>query len=130
MNNKNIEPTWIDSKDWEDFNRGMYENGNNIEIIKACKKILTADNLKESMRQVPINFPKATLVNFTNRMFNPISWLGQATCNILVNAKAQETCRAWMTMTKEEQQRANNIAKEVIKEWRANHENIQSKKCL
>ncbi len=130
MNNKNLEPTWIDSKDWEDFNRGMYENGNNIETIRACKKILTADNLKESMRQVPINFPKATLVNFTNRMFNPISWLGQATCNILVNAKAQETCRAWMIMTKEEQQRANNIAKEVIKEWRANHENIQSKKRL
>ena len=69
-------------------------------------------------------YPIATKVNFTNKMFNPVSWLGQATCNLLIGAKAQETCQGWMLMTKEEQEKANNIAKEVIEEWRNNYENL------
>ena len=124
MKNKQIEPVWIDSEEWEDFKRGMYENGLDIATINECKMILTSSELKEYMSKVPEYFPKATLMNFTNKMFNPVSWLGQATCNMLINAKAQETCRAWMMMTKEEQDQANNIAKDVIKEWRANYENL------
>lgn len=130
MKNKQIEPVWIDSEEWEDLQRGMYDNGNNIETIKKCKEILTSNDLYKQMTRATMFFPKSTLVNFTNRMFNPVSWLGQATCNMIANAKAQETCRAWMMMTKEEQEKANYIAKQVIKEWRANYENIQSKECL
>lgn len=122
---KRIRPVWRNYKEWECFKNGMYENGHNEEIVKQCYEILTSNNLKENMFDTTITYKIATKVNFTNRMFNPVSWLGQATCNRLINATAQEVCQAWLTMTKEQQDKANNIAKEVIEEWRQNYESIQ-----
>lgn len=124
-NKNNIKPIWKNYKHWEDFKNGMYQNGNNQEIIKQCYEILTSDDLKEKMTDTSKTYEISTKVNFTNKMFNPVSWLGQATCNLLIGATAQETCRAWLMMTKEQQTKANNIAKEVIKEWRENYENLQ-----
>lgn len=122
---RNINPVWKNYRNWECYQNGMYENGHDTEIVKQCYEILTSDDLKEQMADTTITYEIATKVNFTNRMFNPVSWLGQATCNRLINATAQEVCQAWMTMTKEQQDWANNIAKEVIEGWRQNYENIQ-----
>ena len=120
-----IKPIWQNYRNWECYKNGMYQNGHDTEIIKQCYEILTSKNLKEEMYDTTITYEIATKVNFTNQMFNPISWLGQATCNRLINATAQEVCQAWMSMTKEQQIRANNITKEVIKEWKEKYENIQ-----
>lgn len=122
---KTINPIWENYRNWEDYKNGMYENGHNEEIIKKCYEILTNDDLKNNMIDTSKTYEISTKVNFTNQMFNPVSWLGQATCNLLLGATAQETCRAWLMMTKEQQDKANNIAKEVIEEWRKEHENIQ-----
>jgi len=121
----NIKPVWQNYRNWECFKNGMYENGHNKEIILKCYDILTNENLKKDMCDTTIIYEIATKVNFTNKMFNPISWLGQATCNRLINATAQEVCQAWMSMTKEQQEWANGVAKEVIEEWRNNYEGIQ-----
>ena len=125
MKKSTIKPIWKNYRTWEDYQNGMYKNGNDKEIIRQCYEILTNDNLKENMSDTTITYEVSAKVNLTNKMFNPISWLGQATCNLLIGATAQETCRAWMMMTKEEQTKANNIAKEVIEEWRIKNENIQ-----
>jgi hypothetical protein len=119
---KNIKPIWEDYRNWEDYKNGMYENGHSDDIINQCYEILTSDNLKQEMYDTTITYEISTQVNFTNQMFNPVSWLGQATCNRLINATAQETCNAWMMMSKEQQEWANNIAKEVIEEWRNKYE--------
>lgn len=124
MKKANIIPVWKNYRQWEDYKNGMYENGHNIEIVKQCYEILTSDNLKENMTDTTKTYTISTKVNFTNKMFNPVSWLGQATCNLLIGATAQETCQAWLTMTKEQQDKANNIAKEVIQEWRDKYENL------
>lgn len=121
---KNIKPIWEDYRNWEDYKNGMYENGHSDDIINQCYEILTNDNLKQEMYDTTITYEISTQVNFTNQMFNPVSWLGQATCNRLINATAQETCNAWMMMSKEQQEKANNIAKEVIEEWRNKYENL------
>lgn len=118
-------PIWENYRKWEDYQNGMYQNGNNKEIILQCLEILTSNDLKEKMIDTSITYPISTKVNFTNKMFNPVSWLGQATCNLLIGATAQETCSAWMMMSKEQQTKANNIAKEVIKEWREKNESLQ-----
>lgn len=123
--NKNIKPIWIDYKNWECYKNKMYENGHDREIVKQCYEILTSDDLKQKMIDTSNTYEIATKVNFTNQMFNPVSWLGQATCNLLIGATAQETCEAWISMTKEQQDKANNIAKEVIEEWRNNFESLQ-----
>lgn len=122
---KKIKPIWEHYSKWECYKNGMYLNGHNKEIVKQCYEILTSSNLKEEMYDTSVTYEVATKVNFTNQMFNPISWLGQATCNRLINATAQEVCEAWISMTKEQQDWANNIAKEVIEEWRNNYENLQ-----
>ena len=124
MKKANITPVWKNYRQWEDYKNGMYENGHNKEIVKQCYEILTSDNLKENMTDTTRTYTISTKVNFTNKMFNPVSWLGQATCNLLIGATAQETCQAWLTMTKEQQDKANNIAKEVIHEWRDKYENL------
>lgn len=122
--NKKIKPVWEDYRNWEDYKNGMYENGHSDDIINQCYEILTSENLKQEMYDTTITYEISTQVNFTNQMFNPVSWLGQATCNRLINATAQETCNAWMMMSKEQQEKANNIAKEVIEEWRNKYENL------
>ncbi len=122
--NKNIKPIWENYNNWECYKNGMYQNGNDKEIIAQCYEILISDNLKEEMVDTTITYEIATKVNFTNRMFNPVSWLGQETCHRLINATAQEVCSAWMSMSEEQQKKANNIAKEVIEEWRKNYENL------
>lgn len=122
--NKKIEPVWKNYREWEDYKNGMYENGNDIEIIKQCYEILTSDNLKDNMTDTSKTYEIATEIMFTNQRFNPVSWLGQATCNLLIGATAQETCQAWMMMKKEQQDKANNIAKEVIEEWRQHYESL------
>lgn len=121
---KQIKPKWTIYKEWEDYKNKMYENSNNKEIIKQCYEILTSKNLKENMINVTKTYIISTKVNLTNKMFNPISWLGQATCNLLIGATAKETCQAWLMMTKEQQNKANQIAKEVINEWRENYESL------
>lgn len=121
---KIIKPKWKNHKYWEDFVNGMYENRLLQEKVMLCYEILTSENLKEKMEETTKSYTISTEINFTNKMFNPISWLGQATCNLIYEATAKETINAWLSMTKEEQIRANNIAKEVIEEWRTNYENI------
>lgn len=120
-----INPVWKNYKEWEDYKNKMYENNNDKEIIKQCYEILTSNKLKENMQNTTLSYPISAKVNLTNKMFNPISWLGQATCNLLIGASARETCQAWLMMTKDQQQKANNIAKEVIKEWRKEYESLQ-----
>ena len=120
-----IKPVWKNYREWEDFKNGMYQNGNDIEMIKQCYEILTSENLKQNMIDTTKTYEISTKVNFTNKMFNPVSWLGQATCNLLIGATAQEVCQAWTSMTKEQQTKANNVAKEVIEEWRGKYESLQ-----
>lgn len=119
-----IKPVWLNYKEWEDYKNKMYENKNDEQTIKECYNILTNKDLKTKMKKTTNTYKISAKVNLTNKMFNPISWLGQATCNLLVGASAKETCRAWLRMTKEQQQKANSIAKEVIEEWRKENENL------
>ena len=125
MKKSNINPIWLNYREWEDYKNGMYENGHNKENIIKCYEILTSDNLKKYMTNTTMNYVLSTKVNFTNKMFNPVSLLGQATCNLMINATAQEVCQAWMSMTKQQQDKANGIAREVIEEWREKYESIQ-----
>jgi Fe2+ transport system protein B len=120
-----IKPIWKNYTEWEEYKNNMYVNRSDKKIINGCIEILISENLKSNMEKTTKDYKISTEVNFTNKMFNPVSWLGQATCNLLIGATAQETCKAWLDMTKAQQNAANNIAKEVIKEWRENYENIQ-----
>lgn len=121
---KDIKPYWENYKNWECYKNKMYENRQDIEKIKKSYNILTSNNLYDFMKETTLKYKISTKVNFTNKMFNPISWLGQATCNNFENATSRETCMAWFDMSEEQKNKANSIAKNVINEWRDNFENI------
>lgn len=122
---KDIKPVWQNYREWEEFKKGMYENRQEEEKIQNSYNILTSRFLKNYMHNTTNYLPISTRVHFTNKMFNPVSWLGQATCCIHGGSVAQETCIAWLRMEKEQQDRANGIAREVIQEWRDTYEDIQ-----
>lgn len=119
-----IKPIWEDYNKWEDYKNGMYGSRFSKAKINQCYKMLTGLNLKKDMEETTKEYIISTRVSLTNKMFNPVSWLGQATCNLHLGATAREVVNAWLSMTKEQQNRANRIAKEVIDDWRKEHENL------
>ena len=125
MKKSNIKPIWTDYTEWEDYKKGMYETRHDKEKIQLAYSILTSRFVKRYMKNTTNYFPIATKVNFTNKMFNPVSWLGQATCLLHCGAKASETCQAWVSMSKQQQDLANTAAKQVIEEWREKYEDLQ-----
>lgn len=125
MKKTKIHPVWHDSKKWETYKNEMYENRLDDIKIQECFELLKdKETLKSKMETVAIEYPIETEVMFTNKMFNPVSWLGQATCNLFLSATQKETCNAWLMLTIEQRDCANDIAKQVIEEWRGNYENL------
>lgn len=121
----NINPVWHDSKKWETSKNEMYSNRvDDVKIYECFELLKDVKTLKEKMQNVTIEYPIETEVMFTNKMFNPVSWLGQATCNLILSATQKETCNAWIMLTMEEREKANKIAKQVINEWRDKYENL------
>ena len=120
-----MKPVWKKINDWETLKNKMYENRlDNVKIKWCCELLQDEKTLKQNMEMVTKEYPIETEVMFTNKMFNPVSWLGQATCNLILNATQKETCNAWLMLTTEQRRIANNIAKEVISEWRDTYENL------
>ena len=125
MKNANIKPVWHNSKEWETYKNEMYENRiDDLKIYECFELLKNTKTLKNNMQSVTVEYPIETEVMFTNKMFNPISWLGQATCNLFLNATQKETCNAWLMLTMEQRDYANNIAKQVIEEWRDKYEDL------
>lgn len=112
-----MNPVWIDYNEWECYKGNMYLNGKDNEMVLLSYKLLTSDKCYDAMQRVTKEWQNSTLVNFTNKMFNAVSWLGQAACCLNHGAKSSETIEAWLSMNIVQQTMANNAAKRVIEEW-------------
>jgi hypothetical protein len=117
MRNKKIKPFWIDLEELEDYKNGIYDNRKDKEFVNKCINLFKKEDVYSKMKCVQDYYPNATKVNLTNRMFNPIAWLGWATCNAHYGATKREVIEAWLLLTKEEQKSANENAKKVIEEY-------------
>lgn len=117
-----MNPVWISYNEWECYKADMYFNGKDSKKISLSYELLTSDKCYDAMKRVTQEWKNSTLVNFTNTMFNAVSWLGQAACCLNHGAKSSETIEAWLSMNIIQQTMANNTAKLVIEEWE--HENI------
>lgn len=111
-------PYWSNYDTWECYKNGMYENRLEESIVSQCREILTDERLcYDAMKLAVDEYKVAARVKLTNKMFNPISWIGQATCNYMIGATARETVNAWLTMKREQQDVANAIARKVMQEY-------------
>ena len=96
----------------------MYDARLDGTIVSKCVEILADESMcYDSMKVTISEYKIASRVKLTNKMFNPISWIGQATCNYMIGATARETVNAWLTMSREKQERANEAARRVMREY-------------
>ena|SRR6056297_2309747 len=102
---------------WEDHKNGLYDciDPNERHSIQESYNLLT--DLKKFYSQSVKMISKwkyATEHNLTNLEINRKAWIGQAVCCYNHGAKSYSTIIAWNMLTLSEQERANNIAKEII----------------
>ena len=66
--------------------------------------------------------------NLTNSSMNHIAYIGQSACAYYDNIPSTITMEAWSMLTKEVQERSNEIALLAIERWKSNNKLIQ--RCL
>lgn len=106
---------------WEDYKAGFYDNvsGKNKEemTIKVVEFFKDSDLVKEQMKSVLDRWNYSFEHNLTNESMNKVAYLGQASvCNYL-GIPNTITMSAWSKVPKEKQQRANEIAESLIKDY-------------
>ena len=116
-------PYWL----WEDYLCGMYgtpmydkiSNGETEEErLEKVKECLGNEQVCKCFMQRVINEWKyACEYRLSNRSINRVAWLGQACMCLYAGLKESETRKGWWTLTDEERERANNIAKQLIDQW-------------
>jgi hypothetical protein len=114
---------------WEDYKAGFYDNisGVNKEYLmnKSIEMFKSAKLTRLYMMRVIDEWKYSCEHNLTNPAMNRIAYIGQGACCIYANVPSTITMEAWSKLTKEVQNRSNQIAKEVIKYWVQNNKYIQ-----
>lgn len=111
---------------WEDFEQGMYETTcflDDSTMISECESLLKCKEwLWESMVFVSHNWKHAAEHNLTNLNRNRQAWLGQAACCFAHRAPEYITKKAWNNLSPQDQEAANAVADEVLKDWEYKYE--------
>lgn len=111
--------TFAHYKTWEDVKSGLYSSVTQDHSFEdqSFNLLSNEEALLEAMRQVLTSWPISSKVNLTNTSRNRRSWLGQASCCLAHGANEQTVKNAWNSLDKEQQDKANRIADQVIKEF-------------
>lgn len=112
---------------WEDYNNGMYKDFPDEQkeelIQKAVNLLSDSEYLKKAMKSASMVWVISAEENLTNISCNRQAWLGAAACCFEYGVPEYLTKEAWNRLTEETQNKANNIADEVIKEWKNKYYN-------
>lgn len=113
-----LKPKHIDYSLWECYQNGMYESGLNQINVENCFDFFDKNTeIYEFMKITTKDYNNSAISKLTNQIFNPVSWLGQATCNNFFGANQEEVIKAWLMLSIEKRNNANQIAKKVIEEF-------------
>lgn len=122
---KRIYHSW---EKWEDYKHGFYENcsgGIKKEMIDSVIEMFNDEQKTTTYMNKVINEWKNSCEhNLTNEGMNKIAYIGQAACCLYNSIPSTVTMEAWSLLSKDVQDRANNIAISVIEEWEQNNINI------
>lgn len=105
---------------WEDVKCGLYSNLTQPEEKEAmsARLLKNVSALEVAMKRTLTEWPVATRVNLSNASRNQRSWLGQACCCLDHGSNERTVKKAWARLTDEEQNRANDVATQLINLWR------------
>ena len=104
------------------FSTGVCGHDRNQSIL--AEKLLTdEDRFYETCIRLLDEWPITSVCNLSNKEINRRAWLGQSSSFFLYSCCDACTKKAWNRLTREQQDRANNVADRVIKEWETIYEN-------
>lgn len=117
---------------WEDHKAKFYDNCSGTikeELIKKGIEMFNSEKLtRENMFFVVDNWKYSCEHNLSNPSINKIAYIGQGACCVYASIPSTVTMELWNKLTKEVQERANEIAKEAIERW--NNQNKFIQLCL
>lgn len=103
----------------EEYLNGLFNTTCDEPVL--IKKVIKLFNSEKRtiihMNNVVKNWRHSTEHNLTNTSKNRIAWIGQAACCYAFNAPDYITKKAWWLVSKANRDRADKIAKHVIKEY-------------
>lgn len=111
---------------WECYKSGFYSTTppdgiSKEQCLQEYKKLLTDENkFKEILQKVITEWKYSCEHYLTNKSMNRIAWLGQA-CISYYKGISSEFRAGFNLLTKEEQEKANNIALEYLNIWLKNN---------
>lgn len=107
---------------WEDYKNSFYDNCSGKEreekLSKAIEMFNSEDLTITNMLAVINNWKFSCEHNLTNASMNKIAYIGQAACAYYAQVPNTITMEAWNMLSKETQERSNDIAEEVINIWK------------
>lgn len=109
---------------WEDWQHGMYAidiSGAQARVELARELLASSSPLRVAMETVARTWRHAAEVNLTNPNRNRRAWLGQAACCWAHGVPEDLTKLAWHRLTPEQQDAANAVADDVIRQWERRH---------
>lgn len=106
---------------WEDYNAGMWRKTSKDDERKYLEDAISftgdAELYGEWMLKVIDEWPVACEHNLSDVGQNRKAWIGHAACCLAIGCPESITRQAWGYLTREQQDRANNMADIAIKQW-------------
>lgn len=125
MESRIYHPFWL----WEDHKHGFYNNSSGEHKKKHIEKCLEMFNSEKLTRQfmfrVVDEWKHSMEHNLTNESLNQIAYIGQSACCLYAGIPNTVTMECWSMLTKEVQNRSDEIAKEAIERWKQTNKIIQ-----
>jgi hypothetical protein len=105
---------------WECHKHGFFastvQGMTNDEAVQKFAEFFKKDDFKYWATKVSNEWKHSCEQNLTNSSMNRIAWLGQASVCLAYQIPSKY-CSGWNLLTNEEQEKANQIALDVINEW-------------
>lgn len=99
----------------------MYENNRGKDKIKQASTLLWSESLYDSMLRVINEWVVSSDENMTNVSQNRQAYLWQAACCIEYGLSWDMTIKARQMLSKDQQDRANQIADDIIRLYEIKH---------
>lgn len=114
----------------EEFRAGMWSDpplDQKQGFIDAASRLMrNPSDFKKQMERAAIAWPNSFENSLTSPAINGIAFLGHCGCCIGTGSPEHLTRLAWHTLNQKEQDEANSVAGEVLKDWTTKQEAKES----
>ena len=106
-------------ENWECWKLGYWSGGDCGYANQDASALLLSDGeaFHAAAAQVVASWPVSAAVHLSDVSVNRRAWVGQTACFVATGNCQECTKKAWATLHKEQQSKANKIADKVIRQW-------------